>query len=116
AVFDETAMAPWANTDILAIAPIDEIVLALRARSCMVRHFVSRKPLRGRNRLRRFIEIGGMIRIGDRDLAGAIEAVEGGPFLNGQLVERKVIGSVADCLLQLIGPGFDGLAGAGVDQ
>src|SRR5690606_6875321 len=51
-----------------------------------------------------------------RELAGCLQHVEGRAFLYSELVERQVVGRMPDRLPQLARPGFDGLAGAGVDQ
>lgn len=67
--------------------------------------------MRGGDLLRQRIEIGGVVVVGNGEFPGRMERVEWRAFLDGQLVERQMVGGVADRPLEFGLPRFRGLAG-----
>ena len=82
----------------------------------MVGNLVGRQPARAGHLLRHLIEVGGEVGVGHRELPRRVQRVEGRAFLDGQLVERQMVGGVADRLFELGRPGLERLAGPRIDQ
>ena len=113
----QPTMGPGADAGIFAIAPIDQIVPAFGAGAGMVRDLVDRQALPCRDLLRDLVELGARIGIGQGELAGPVELVESRAGLDRQLVEREMLGRMADRELELGAPERRRLLGrAGIDQ
>ena len=112
----QAAMGTRPDADIIAVAPVDEIMTAFRARAGVVGHFIGRKAEIGGQILRQLVEFGAQIRVRHDQLARLIEVEEGRAFLDRQLIERQVIGGKFHRLTQLRLPAGHRLAGPGIDE
>ena len=88
----QPAMGAGADAGIFAIAPVDEVVPALGAGHGVVGNLVGRQAGRVADFLGDGIEIGGGVVVGHGQLAGLAQREEGRVRLDGELVERQVIG------------------------
>src|SRR3546814_19940035 len=79
---------------VIAIAPIDEIMTTLGIGLGVVRYFVGRQSCFGANLAGQTIERGGVLFLGQFERALFIEARESRAVLNGQLIEREMIGGM----------------------
>ena len=86
------AMGAGSDAGIFVPAPIDQIVSALRARPRMVGNLVSRQTGFVANFLREVVEIAREIVIGNGELAGLVQAEIWRVRLDGQLIERQMLG------------------------
>ena len=111
-----TAMGAGTNADIVPIAPIGQVVAAFRTGPGMVRDLVSGQAERIETLLRRLVERGGDLFLRRQGLSKPRQRVEMRPFLDGQLIERQMVGGEIDRLTQLRRPGFGRLTGPGIDQ
>ena len=66
--------------------------------------------------LRRIIECPRGVLIGDRELAGGMERGERRILLDGQLIEREMLGRFRKRALEFGGPGLRRLPRSGIDQ
>ena len=109
-------MGAGADAGIFAVAPVDEIVPALGAGAGVIGDFVGRQAGRRRGVERRRIERDRRVLVGRDELAGAVERGEGRAVLDGELVEREVVGGERQRLAEFRRPALRGLAGTGIDQ
>ena len=112
----EPAMRAGADAGIFVAAPIDQIVPALGARPRVVGDFVSRQAGLGADRLREIVEIAREIVVGNGELAGLVQAEERRVRLDGQLIEREMLGRFRDGALEFGGPGGERLARPRIDE
>ena len=89
---------------------------ALGAGRRVIGDLVGRKPVAGGDVLRERIEIRRELRLRNGELAGGVEAGERRLLLDGELVEREVVGRHADRLFELGAPGGQRLPGPRIDQ
>ncbi len=83
------------DAGIIVAAPIDEIVPALGARSCVIGYLIGRQAGRVADRLREVVEIARQILVGHIELAGLMQREERRVRLDGQLIKREVLGRFA---------------------
>ena len=107
-----------AGTDagIFLAAPVDEIMLALRARAGVVGNLVGRQSRGGADLLGDVIERARDRLVRGLQLARGVQAEERRALLDGQLIQRQMLGGFRDRALQLIRPHLGRLVGAGIDQ
>ena len=107
-----------ARTDagIFLAAPIDEVVFALGARPRVVGNLVGRKAVRGADILRHVVQRAGDGLVGRLQFACGMQSEERRAFLDGELIERQMLGGFRNRQLQFVGPHLRRLVGAGVDQ
>ena len=113
---DEPAMGSGADAGIFAVAPIDEVVPGFRAGPGMVRDLVGRQAVRLADLLRDVVEDPRLFVGRHRELAGLEQPLEPGVGLDGELVERQVLGRVADGVEEFRAPRVRPLARAGIDE
>ena len=105
AVHGDPAMGAGADAGIVAIAPVDEIVPQLLARSGMVRDLVGGKARVAQDRLRRLEKLAGQVLVRHGERAGRVQGVEAGAGLDGELIGRKMAAHMAERSAQLRLPG-----------
>jgi hypothetical protein len=110
------AMRAGPRADIIAIAPIDQIVAAFRARMRMVGDFIGGQPGRFSQLLGGLVETGGQIILRDHQRAGFLQQGIGRVGLDGELIEREMAGVEGQRLFQFGAPGGVALPGAGIDE
>ena len=103
------------DAGIVPVSPVREIVPGLGARPRVVRDLVGRQPGDFHGGLGRLEQGRGESRIRRDQFAAALGGVKGRPRLDGQLVERKVVRFLVQCLRQLLPPSRDGLLRSCVD-
>mgnify|MGYP001611871623 CR=1 FL=1 len=103
-------MRARSDAGIVLAAPVDQIVPALGARPRVVGDFVGRQAFAGADQLREVVQIAPEVIVGDRQLAGRAQAEERRARLDGQLIEREMLGRFRDGALELDGPGGQRLA------
>ena len=116
AVDVETAMRAGTDAGIFVRAPIDEIVPALGAGPRVVGDFVGRKAGGGAHLLRRVVERARGVFVGHGELAGRVQRVKRRVGLDGELIERQMLGGFGDRALELGGPGLRRLSRPRIDQ
>ncbi len=84
-------MGARANADIIAIAPIDQVVPGFAARPCMVRDLVGRQPGFAHTQLGELVERPGAVVIGDGEGAAGMRGMKSRALLDGELIEREVV-------------------------
>ena len=89
---------------------------AFRSGHGVVGDLVGRQAPCRRHLLRDGVKLGAELAVGHLELAGGMEPEERRALLDGELVERQMVGREADSLLQLASPGVRRLARPGVDQ
>src|SRR5450755_5111311 len=99
-------MRAGADAGIFIAAPVDEIVPALRAWARMIRYFVGGESVLAADLLRDVIKRARHGLVGRLELAGGVQSEERRALLDGQLIERQVLGRVRDGVLQFAGPHF----------
>ena len=109
-------MGAGADAGIFAVAPVDEVVARFGAGAGMVRDLVGRQAVRRADRLRQVVEQPRLVVRWHRELAGPMQALEDGAGLDRELVEREMLGGMADRGLEFRLPVLEGLARPGVDQ
>ena len=109
-------MGARADAGIFLAAPIDEVVLALRARSRVIGNLVRRQSFACADFLRHVVQRARGGFIGCLQFAGGVQAEERRALFDGELVERQMFGRLRDREFQFIGPHRGRLVGAGVDQ
>src|SRR5476649_1900132 len=109
-------MRAGADAGIFLAAPINQIVPALRARTCVVGYLVGRKARIVANRLRQVVKIEPQIVVRDRELARLVQTEERRARLDGQLIEREMFGRFGDGALELGAPGLERLPRAGINE
>ena len=112
----EPAMRARSDAGIFVAAPIDQIVPALGARPRVIGNFVSRQAGVGADYLREIVEIAREILVGDRELAGGVQAEKGRLRFDGELIKREMLGGFGDGALELGVPGAECLARARVNE
>ena len=105
AVDVEPAMRAGSDAGIFVRAPIDEVVPALRARPRVVRDLVGGQTGGGADLLRRVVERARRVLVRDDELAGGMQRGERRVLLDGELIERQMLGGFRDRALELGGPG-----------
>ena len=109
-------MGARADAGIFVAAPVDQIVLALRANAGVIGNLVGRKTLLRADFLRHVVERARERLVRRLQLARRVQAEERRAFLDRELIERQMFGRFRNRQLQLIGPHLRRLVGAGVDQ
>ena len=89
---------------------------AFRAGARVVGDLVGRPSRRRQALLGRLEQLGGPGRARHDQLAAPRGGVKGGPFLDGQLIDREMLRVPRQDLVELVPPGAPVLAGPGVDQ
>ena len=116
AVDIEPSMRARPDAGIFVPAPINQIVPALGARPRVVGNFVSRQACAGADQLREIVKIAPQIVVGNRELARLVQPEERRAGLDGQLIERQMLGRFRDRALEFGGPGLQRLARARINQ
>src|SRR6185437_6964963 len=101
AVKRQTAMRPRTDADIVAVAPIDQIVPRFAAGARVVGYFIGRQTGLIQALLGEFVERPGAIVIGHGKIAACMRGVKRRAGLDGELVERKMIPGKAQRALEL---------------
>ena len=109
-------MGARADAGIFVAAPVDQIVLALRANAGVIGNLIGRKTLLRADFLRHVIQRARERLVRRLQLARRVQAEERRAFLDRELIERQMFGGFRNRELQLIGPHLRRLVGAGVDQ
>ena len=104
------------DAGIFVAAPIDQIVPALGARPRVVGNFVGRQAGLGAGRLREVVEIARGVVVGNDELAGFLQTEKRRVLLDGQLIERKMLGRLGNGALELGRPGGRRLARPRIDE
>ena len=108
--------APGPIAGVVLVAPIGEVVAALGAGAGVVRDLVGRQASGGESVLRRLEQRRGALLVGHDEITASRRSGECGAGFDGQLVERQMLASEREGLVELAPPSVDALAGAGVDQ
>ena len=109
-------MRARADAGIFVIAPVDEIVPALGARPRVIGDLVGRQAARRRDLLRHVVERARAIVVRDDELAGRVQRGERRVLLDGELIEREMLGGFGDRALELGAPRLRRLARPRVDE
>ena len=109
-------MGAGADAQKRAITPIDEIVPRLRSRTCVVGNLVGGQAVGLGQGLRDLIEARGFLGLGHDEFAGGVQEGELRAFLDGELVEREMIGGEGERLGQLRLPGRRALPRPRIDE
>ena len=109
-------MRARADAGIFLAAPVDQIVLAFRARPGVVGNLVGRKAVMRADFLRHIVERAGDRLVRRLQFARRMQAEERRAFLDRELIERQMFGGFRNRQLQFVGPHLRRLVGAGVDQ
>src|SRR5215216_1965831 len=83
-------MGAWADTDVVAITPVNQIMAALMTGQCVIRHFIGCKTPCGGQLLGDVEQRFGCILVRDSKSTPAIKLVVGRSGLDRQLVQRHV--------------------------
>ncbi len=116
AVHRDAAVRAGADAGVVAVAPVGQVVAALRTRAGVVGDLVGVQAVGGGLLGGGLVEGGGVLALGQHQGALAVQRLEGGAGLHGELVERQVVGGERQRLAQLRAPGGQRLLRAGVDQ
>src|ERR1700756_157554 len=116
AVAGQPPVGSGADADVVLVAPIGEIVPAFSTRPSMVRYFVSRQPASREVVLSHLVQRRCAFLIGQSNFAQPFLRRESGAGLDRQLIEREMLPSEGQRLVELASPGSDALAGARIDQ
>src|SRR3954452_25112627 len=92
----EAAMGTGTDAGVFVPAPVDEVVPALGTRPRMIGDLVGGQPACGAHLLREVIERARSIAVRNRELAGGMQCRERRLGLNGQLIEREMLGGFRD--------------------
>ena len=95
AVDVEPAVRAGADAGVFVRAPIDQVVPALGARPGVVGNLVGRQAGVAANLLRQVVERAAGVVVGNDELAGLVQRVERRLRLDGQLIERQMLGGFA---------------------
>src|SRR5690606_14712103 len=109
-------MSAGADTGILPVTPVEQVVPALLPRHCMIRDLVGGEVVCGRNLARQLVELARLSAVRHAKLAGRMECSERRAVLDGQLIERQMPTSHGERFLKLLPPRLRGLALPRVDQ
>src|SRR5579885_2883674 len=112
----EAAMRARADAEVVAVAPIDEVVAALRAGAGVVRDLVGGQAGGGKALLRQLEEFAGKIVLRHGEIAAGIGRREGRARLDRELIERQVIAGERKGAVQLPPPGGDALSRPRIDE
>ena len=112
----DTAMGARADARIIVPAPIDQIVPRLRARSRMVRDFVSRQSRRLAQLLGERIELAGKFSVRNTQRAGFMECGKRRALLDGELIEREMVRGVIERAAEFLVPLLNRLPLSRIDQ
>ena len=112
----EPAVRAGADTQPFAGAPVQQIVPARLTRPGVVRDLVRRQPGPGEACLGKLVQIRLDVLNGHDQRAGALQQLEPGAGLDGQLVDAEMAVGMAQGAVELGFPGGAGLAGARIDQ
>ena len=116
AVDVEPAMRARADAGVFVLAPVDEIVPALGARPRVIGNLVGRQAGAAADLLRQVVERAAGVVVGNDELAGLVQRVERRVRLDGELIERQMLGGFADGALELGRPLLRRLPRPRVDQ
>src|SRR6266404_6742640 len=109
-------MRAGADAEIILVAPIGEVVAALGAGLGVVGDLIARQSGRREATLRRLEQRRPGLLVSGENLAAGGTVAKGGAGLDRQLIEREMLASQAQRLVELGLPGGETLAGAGIDQ
>ena len=104
------------NAGIFLSAPVNEVVLALRARPRVVGNFIGRQAELCTHLLRHIVESACHSLIRNLQLARGVQAEERRLRFDGELVERQMLGGFRHRELQLVFPHLRGLVRPRIDQ
>jgi hypothetical protein len=110
------AVRAGTNADVLAVAPVEQIVATRLAGGGMVGDLVGRQSCLLRQVLGQHVEIVRELAVGHAQPAAGMEIGERRAGLDGELVERQVSARQPQGLRQLALPRLQALAGPGIDQ
>jgi len=99
---NQPTMGARSDTGVFAVTPIDQVMPAFRARLGVVGNLVRRHAGGIAYLLRHLIKLSSGIRVGNRELAGAMQRLKWRIGLDGELVEREVVGGPVDCRLRIV--------------
>src|SRR6185312_16958284 len=112
----QPAMRAGADADIVAVAPIEQIVPAFGPGPRMVGDLIGRHQAGLELRLRRLVEIGREPVLRHREIAACMLRMKRGSRLDGELVERQMVGREVEGAAELGFPFGDALPGTGIDE
>src|SRR5262245_15437487 len=112
----EPAVRARADACILMPAPVDEIVPAFGAWPCMVGDLVGGQAGRGADLLRGVIERTRHVLVWRDQLAGRMQRRERRVWLDGELIEREMLGGLRDGTRELAFPSPRHLARPRIDE
>ncbi len=112
----QAAMRAGTNARIIAITPIDQVMAALRSGPGVIGDFISRHSRRFAQLLRGFVKSRRQIVVGNAKLAVLVEQREGRLRLDGELIEREMIGAEGERLFQFGAPLRVALTRPRIDQ
>ncbi len=96
AVYIKTPMRAGTDARIFLAAPVHEIMLALRARARVIGNLVGRQAILGADFLRDVIERACDGLVGRLQFARGMQPEERRAFLDGELIERQMLGRFRD--------------------
>src|ERR1700743_3501143 len=88
----EAAVRAGSDAGIFLAAPVDEVMFAFRARSRVVGNLVGRQALARTDILCDVVECACDVLVRCLELARLMQAEERRAFLNGELIERQMLG------------------------
>src|SRR5579872_6474227 len=97
-------MGTGSHARIVAVAPVEKIVAAFAARPCVVGNLVGRQAGTLHDFLRRLVEIGATLVVGNDKRATTGERGKGRALFDGELIEGKMLGAERKGLCKLISP------------
>ena len=104
AVDVEAAMRAGADAGVFVRAPVDEIVPALGAGPRVIGNLVGGEARGGADLLRGVVERAREVLVGHRELAGRTQRGERRVGLDGELIEREMLGGLGERALELGAP------------
>ena len=108
--------APGPDAGVVAIAPVGQVVPALGAGPRQVADLVCGEPVPRARRCGLRIKGGRGVLVRQRDPPPPVHRLERRPGLDGELIQREVVGAESERAVELCPPGRQVLAGPGVDQ
>ncbi len=100
----QPSMCPRTDPDVVAVAPVNQIVPAFRPGAGVVGDFVSRKTCLFSHFLSHLKKLRTQLRIGCLELSRLVQRKERGPFLDGELIQRQMVRGERDCLFKFQRP------------
>src|ERR1700733_10926095 len=113
---DEAPMRARTDARIFAVTPIDEVVAALAARTCVGRKLIGRETSRIGQFPRRLEQGEAQLFVRQLKLARVTQALEHGVRFDGQLIERDVVADIIEPLDELAPPSGLALSRPAMDE